>query len=59
MIKSWGTQGLEKQITKLKDDHGVIPGKVIPEIPPEQSTIINVTDPEEDEKIVTITKEKK
>ncbi len=59
VIKSWGTQGLEKQITKLKDDHGVIPGKVIPEIPPEQSTIINVTDPEEDEKIVTIGKEKK
>ena len=48
VTKSWGSQGLEKQINKLKDDHGVIPGKPIPEIPPEQSTIVDVTDPEED-----------
>jgi len=48
VTKSWGTQGLEKQINKLKDDHGVIPGKPIPEIPPEQSTIVDVADPEED-----------
>ena len=27
VTKSWGTQGLEKQINKLKDEHGVIPGK--------------------------------
>ena len=46
--KSWGSQGLEKQINKLKDDHGVIPGKPIPEIPAEQATIIDVSDPEED-----------
>ena len=48
VTKSWGSRGLEKQINKLKDDHGVIPGKPIPEIPPEQSTIVDVTDPEED-----------
>jgi len=48
VTKSWGTQGLEKQINRLKDDHGVIPGKPIPEIPPEQSTIVDVADPEED-----------
>jgi len=48
VTKSWGSQGLEKQINKLKDDHGVIPGKPIPEIPPEQTTIVDVSDPEED-----------
>ncbi len=39
---------LEKQIKKLEDEHGVIPGKQIPEIPPEQANITEVTDPEED-----------
>ena len=48
VTKSWGTQGLEKQIKKLEDDHGVIPGKQIPEIPAEQATIVDVSDPEED-----------
>jgi len=48
VTKSWGSQGLEKQIKKLEDDHGVIPGKQIPEIPPEQATITDVSDPEED-----------
>ena len=48
VTKSWGSQGLEKQIKKLEDEHGVIPGKQIPEIPPEQATITDVTDPEED-----------
>ena len=48
VTKSWGSQGLEKQIKKLEDEHGVIPGKQIPEIPPEQSNITEVTDPEED-----------
>ena len=48
VTKSWGTQGLEKQIKKLEDEHGVIPGKQIPEIPPEQATITDVSDPEED-----------
>ena len=51
VTKSWGSQGLEKQINKLKDDHGVIPGKPIPEIPPEQSTTVNVDDPEEKDKL--------
>ena len=37
-----------KQINKLKDEHGVIPGKPIPEIPAEQSTISNVEDPEKE-----------
>ena len=41
VTKSWGTQGLEKQIKKLEDEHGVIPGKQIPEIPTEQ---VNITD---------------
>ena len=48
VTKSWGSQGLEKQIKKLEDEHGVIPGKQIPEIPPEQTNITEVTDPEED-----------
>jgi len=48
VTKSWGSQGLEKQIKKLEDDHGVIPGKQIPEIPPEQASITDVSDPEED-----------
>ena len=48
VTKSWGSQGLEKQIKKLEDEHGVIPGKQIPEIPPEQANITEVTDPEED-----------
>ncbi len=48
VTKSWGTQGLEKQIKKLEDEHGVIPGKQIPEIPPEQSNITDISDPEED-----------
>ena len=51
VTKSWGSQGLEKQINKLKEDHGVIPGKPIPEIPPEQSTTVNVDDPEEKDKL--------
>ena len=59
VTKSWGSQGLEKQINKLKDDHGVIPGKTVPEIPPEQTTVVNVDDPEEDEKIITLGKDKK
>ena len=48
VTKSWGSQGLEKQIKKLEDEHGIIPGKQIPEIPPEQANITEVTDPEED-----------
>ena len=48
VTKSWGSQGLEKQIKKLEDEHGIIPGKQIPEIPPEQTNITEVTDPEED-----------
>ena len=48
VTKSWGTQGLEKQINKLKDEHGVIPGKPIPEIPAEQSSVSNVEDPEKE-----------
>ena len=48
VTKSWGSQGLEKQIKKLEDEHGVIPGKQIPEIPPEQANFTEVTDPEED-----------
>ena len=39
---------MEKQIKKLEDEHGVIPGKQIPEIPAEQASIVDVTDPEED-----------
>ena len=48
VTKSWGSQGLEKQIKKLEDEHGVIPGKQIPKIPAEQASIVDVTDPEED-----------
>ena len=42
------TQKEQEQIKKLEDEHGVIPGKQIPEIPPEQANITEVTDPEED-----------
>ena len=48
VTKSWGSQGLEKQIKKLEDEHGVMPGKQLPEIPPEQATVTDVSDPEED-----------
>ena len=48
VTKSWGSQGLEKQIKKLEDEHGVIPGKQIPEILSEQASNSDVTDPEED-----------
>ena len=48
VTKSWGSQVLEKQIKKLEDEHGVIPGKQIPEILSEQASISDVTDPEED-----------
>ena len=48
VTKSWGSQGLEKQIKKLEDEHGVIPGKQIPEIPAEQSNIADIADPEEE-----------
>ena len=48
VTKSWGSQGLEKQIKKLEEEHGVMPGKQIPELPPEQATITDVSDPEED-----------
>ena len=48
VTKSWGSQGLEKQIKKLEDEHGVIPGKQIPEILSEQASISDLTDPEED-----------
>ena len=54
VTKSWGSQGLEKQINKLKDDHGVISGKQIPEIPAEQTTVSDIDDPEEDDKDKTI-----
>ena len=49
VTKSWGSQGLEKQINKLKDDHGVIPGKQIPEIPTEQTAVSEIDDPEEED----------
>jgi len=49
VTKSWGSQGLEKQINKLKDDHGVIPGKQIPEIPHEQTAVSDIDDPEEED----------
>ena len=48
VTKSWCSQGLEKQIKKLEEEHGVMPGKQIPEIPPEQATVTDVSDPEED-----------
>jgi hypothetical protein len=31
----------------------------VPEIPPEQATVVNVDDPEEDEKIITLGKDNK
>ena len=43
-----GFTRIRKANKKLEDEHGVIPGKQIPEIPPEQANITEVTDPEED-----------
>ena len=48
--KSWGSQGLEKQINKLKEEHGVIPGKQIPEITDEQTVIPDVDGLQDSEK---------
>ena len=47
VTKSWGTQGLEKQINKLKEDHGVISGKQIPQVPQEQTAVSEIDDPED------------
>ena len=44
-----GNQGLEKQIKKLKDEHGLLPGKQLSDISPEESNIVNVDDPESEE----------
>ena len=49
MEVSEATKGnISVQIKKLEDEHGVIPGKQIPEIPTEQVNITDVSDPEED-----------
>ncbi len=47
VTKSWGSQGLEKQINKLKEDHGVISGKQIPQVPQEQTAVSEIDDPED------------
>ena len=47
-LRNFNNYLLEKQIKKLEDEHGVMPGKQIPNIPPEQATITDVSDPEED-----------
>ena len=46
---AYGNQGLEKQIKKLKDDHGLLPGKQLSEISSEESTVINIEDPESED----------
>ena len=46
--KSLINDTLKYMIKKLENEHGVIPGKQIPEIPPEQANITDVSDPEED-----------
>ena len=57
MIKSWGHQGLEKEIKKLKDKHGVISQKKVEDIKTENTDIYNIPDPNEDDKIVNLKKE--
>jgi DNA recombination protein RmuC len=46
---AYGNQGLEKQIKKLKDEHGLLPGKQLSDISSEESTVANVDDPESEE----------
>ena len=57
MIKSWGHQGLEKEIKKLKDKHGVISQKKVEDIKTENTDIYNIPDPDEDDKIINLKKE--
>ena len=46
---AYGNQGLEKQIKKLKDEHGLLPGKQLSEISSEESVVANIDDPESEE----------
>jgi len=43
---AYGNQGLEKQIKKLKDDHGLLPGKQLSDISSEESNIETLDDPD-------------
>ena len=46
---AYGNQGLEKQIKKLKDEHGLLPGKQLSDISSEESVVANIDDPESEE----------
>ena len=58
VTKAWGQQGIEKEIKKLKDKHGVISSKRIEDVNSEETEIFNVTDPEEEATIVNLNKDK-
>ena len=59
VTKAWGQQGMEKEIKKLKDKHGVISSERIKEVNPEETEIFNVSDPEEDVTIINLNNDKK
>ena len=46
---AYGNQGLEKQIKKLKDEHGLLPGKQLSDTSSEESNINIIDDPESEE----------
>ena len=58
VTKAWGQQGMEKEIKKLKDKHGVISSKRIEDVNSEETEVFNVTDPEEEATIVNLNKDK-
>ena len=58
VTKAWGQQGIEKEIKKLKDKHGVISSKRIENVNSEETEVFNVTDPEEEATIVNLNKDK-
>jgi len=59
VTKAWGQQGMEKEIKKLKDKHGVISSERIKEVNSEETEIFNVSDPEDEEVIINLNKDKK
>ena len=59
VTKAWGKQGVEKEINKLKEKHGVISSKRIDDVNTEETEIFNVSDPEEEETIINLQNENK
>ena len=58
VTKAWGQQGIEKEIIKLKDKHGIVSSKRIENVNLEETEIFNVNDPEEEDRIINLNKDK-